>query len=192
MRPSRSRIGIALLLLSSAFSACSKGQDAQAAGSVSCQEVVGIVHFTPSLVDRGTMPETIKFSLTARDCSASNAYAVDLARISGSVTGGSASCTGVLNSHSARLMIDWSPKAIAPSHLTFDSAVQIVTNASGQEGFMLKGGAAVVGSFSGSDHGLLSNASVFSNEAIGSVLGSCNTTGGLPSLMITSGQIQLG
>jgi hypothetical protein len=165
-----------------------------ATGSVSCGAVTGSLAFSPALSATGTAPQTTTIALKATGCSTSGSSASGVTGGTTTVTVHSptSACSGVLTLRSLGLTIDWTPSAIRPSVVHF-SEYSIVSSPSGSAGFAFPnpgGTATVVGSFTGSDRGAKSTASVFFSPSVAQVLAVCRSSG-LATLQVVAGHVAL-
>jgi len=165
-----------------------------ATGSVSCEAVTGSLAFSPALSATGTRPETTTIALKATGCTTSNSSASSLTGGATTVTVHSptSACSGVLTLRSLALTIRWQPVAIRPSVVHF-SEYSIVSSPTGSGGFAFPnpgGSATVVGSFTGSDRGATSTASVFFSPSVAQILAVCRSSG-LASLQVVAGHVTL-
>jgi hypothetical protein len=89
--------------------------------------------------------------------------------------------------------VTWTPANVRPSVASFSGFV-VTTDDAGSTGFAFPGAghtANVTGSFTGSDRGALSTASVYTDETATEIAGGCSQLSGLASIPIESGEVSL-
>ena len=159
--------------------ACGGSSRATAADSVTCRGITGTIHFNPPIHGTsggGSANETVEFTAGGTGCSASGPGPVSVSRaaITGTLTGGTDSCTGMLKSTLVRASVHWIPPSRASSVLPHASSVLRLVSASDLEagpyasegdGFAMAGTAPVTGAFRGSDGRASSTIDLFSDES---------------------------
>ncbi|HXX89287.1 MAG TPA: hypothetical protein VEI83_03570 [Acidimicrobiales bacterium] len=167
-----------------------------ATGGVSCTNLTGTVTFSPPLAKGGTSPETYRFSLTATGCTTTGS---DVAQVvSGTAvttvevpTNGCASVLG--RGPGKGTVITWTPSSIAPTTVSFSGSAT-GPNSAGDLGFAVPGPggtATVTGSFAGADNGAHSTASAYTSFPESELRATCQGPGGLSSVTMTSGSVDL-
>ena len=190
---------------------CSSGATppVSATGSIRCSGVDGSVGFSPPLTVGGSGPEHVTVTVQLHRCSTSGSNVPVVSR--GTATLGlsipTSACAGLVqfpsstgdvstptSSRTLTIRTSWTPAAVRPSELTFSGFVTTVDQ-SGDVGFAFpgKGHRAVMsGSFTGSDRGALSTASIVTAEQPGQISAACSQLGGLGSIAIVSGEVTFG
>ena len=172
------------------------GAKSAVSDTVSCSNVTGTIDFVPTLKGTtvtGSANETVEFRVIGTRCSASgpNVVSVSAASMVGTITGGTARCTGILKSSRVRATVTWTPRSLGRSVLTFAPRTNLESGPDGGAGLTLAGNARVTGAFHGSRGRSTSTLNLFSDETLSQILSDCSSTPGLASLRVTCGDLMI-
>ena len=175
------------------------GTNSAASDSVRCSNVTGTMHFIPPLKGNKVgrrASETVEFTATGTGCSTSDpgAVSVSAAAMNGTITGGTDSCNGILRSTRVRATVNWMPRSLGSSALSFSPVTDLEAGpyASEGDGLAMAGTARVTGAFHGSDGRPRSTINLFSDESLSQIFDRCSSTPGLTALRVTSGSLTIG
>ncbi len=170
-----------------------------ATGGISCDTLSGQITFSPPAIHGGTSPESEVFTLHASGChtTGSNVSQVTAADVTTTNREATNSCAALRTSTATpgSATVEWAPDSIAPSTVSFPGGYSVISHGAGDDiGFALgvAGGAAVTGSFAGSDGGASSQVTVYLDQTADQFVAACNAAGnGLSSETIAGGSATL-
>jgi len=192
-------VAVACSVGSTPATAGAVGSTAVRAGTVTCTNVHGTMRFAPALRTAGSAPTTLRVQLRIdpQGCTTSDGRALR-GPVSTTVTlGGPGRCSDLLTGGPnvpATWTTRWHSRATAPS-VTSTDGVAGVTGSAGQLGWAFPGAggtATGTGSFPGTDSGASSSLSLFSARTSTQLLAACSRAGGLRSVRIVSGTVEIG
>lgn len=175
-------------------------QNSAAAGTLKCSKSNGSITFTPALTTSGNAnSEVTAIKLTLTGCVASNGHnptkGVLTSTITTTTTDNSAnSCTQLAVSKASTSKIKWTITPVIANTTLMFSGFTSANNAAGDAGYTepnVGGTASVTGSYPGTNGGATSTGSLYTNQTSAQILTTCGSTGGVASLAVTTGKLNL-